>query len=149
MDYSGNGRYKIVPSSYLILIKDGKTLLARRCNTGFEDGNYGLVSGHLEEKEAATEALIRESKEEAGIDIKREDVKIAHIMHRKSIKDERIDFFFTAEKYEEEPRIMEPDRCDDMQWFPLDNLPENTIDYIRSTIENYKKGIFYSEFGWK
>jgi len=143
-----NGRYKIVPSSYLILIKGNQTLLARRCNTGFEDGNYGLIAGHGEESESAMQTLIRETKEESGINIQFSDIKIAHIMHRKASSDERVDFFFTAEKYEGEPKIMEPDKCDDLQWFPINSLPENTIDYIKQAIESYKKGIFYSEFGW-
>lgn len=143
-----NGRYKIVPSSYLILIKENQTLLARRCHTGFEDGNYGLVAGHCEEKESATQALIREIKEEAGIDLHPSSIKLVHVMHRKAQSDERVDFFFTAEKYAGIPKIMEPEKCDDLRWFPIDDLPKNTIDYIRQAIENYQKGIFYSEFGW-
>lgn len=149
MEKNSNGRYKIVPSSYLILIKENQTLLARRCNTGFEDGNYGLIAGHGEESESAMQTLIREVKEESGIDIQLSDIKIAHIMHRKAANDERVDFFFTAEKYQGEPKIMEPRKCDDLRWFPINNLPENTIDYIKQAIENYQKGIFYSEFGWK
>lgn len=143
-----NGKHKIIPAAYLILIKDGRTLLARRCNTGFEDGNYGLVAGHIEERESAKQALQREVKEEAGIDINLSDIEIAHIMHRKCADGERVDFFFTTDKYLDEPQNMEPDKCDDMQWFPLDNLPENTINFARFAIENYQKGIFYSEFGW-
>lgn len=146
--YANNGRYKIVPSSYLLLIKDKKVLLAKRCNTGFEDGNYGLVAGHGEENESATDTFLRETNEEAGIIVKKEDAEIVHVMHRKSIGDERVDFFFGADSYEGEPKIMEPDRCDDMGWFPVDNLPENTIDYIKQAIDCYNKGIFYSEYGW-
>lgn len=144
-----NERYKIVPSSYLMLLRDGKILLARRFNTGFEDGNYGLVAGHGEQNENARETLIREAKEEAGIDIKLENIELAHVMHRKAALDERVDFFFEAKDYEGTPKIMEPEKCDEIQWFPLDNLPENTIDYIRQAIKNYRSGKFYSEYGWK
>lgn len=141
-------RYKIVPSSYLMLIKDGKILLARRYQTGYEDGNYGLVAGHGEQNETASETLRRETKEESGISVELEDVEMVHVMHRKAANDERVDFFFTAKKYQGEPKIMEPDKCDDMRWFPLDALPENMIDYIRQAVENYRKKIFYSEYGW-
>lgn len=141
-------RYKIVPSSYLVLIKDGTTLLARRCNTGFEDGNYGLVSGHGEEGETFTETLVREVFEEAGIKIRPEDVKVAHICHRKASQDERIDAFFVTEKWAGEPKIMEPEKCDSIKWFEMDNLPENTIDYIKKALQNINAGIFYSEYGW-
>jgi 8-oxo-dGTP pyrophosphatase MutT (NUDIX family) len=38
----------ITPASYFILEKDGKVFLARRFNTGYEDGKYSLVAGHLD-----------------------------------------------------------------------------------------------------
>jgi len=60
-------RYKITPASYLVLIEDNKILLQRRFNTGYEDGKYSLVAGHVDEGETFTEAIIREVKEEAGI----------------------------------------------------------------------------------
>ena len=44
-------RFKLILSVYLILVKDGKTLLLRRTNTGYEDGNYGLVAGHVDGNE--------------------------------------------------------------------------------------------------
>jgi hypothetical protein len=43
---------------------------------------------------------------------------------------------------------MEPHKCDDLRWFELDNLPENTVLYIRQAIDCISKNIFYSEFGW-
>ena len=61
--------YKIIPSVYLILERDGKILLGRRCNTGFLDGHYGLAAGHAEAYETFREAMVREAKEEIGIDI--------------------------------------------------------------------------------
>lgn len=141
-------RYKIVPSSYLILIKNKKILLARRCNTGYEDGKYGLIAGHGEENESARETLAREAKEEAGIKISLSTIKTVHIMHRKASQDERVDFFMTAGKFVGAPKIMEPGKCDEMRWFPLDKLPNNTIGYIKQAIECCQEGIFYSEWGW-
>ncbi|HVS78917.1 MAG TPA: NUDIX domain-containing protein [Candidatus Saccharimonadales bacterium] len=140
-------RFKLILSVYLILIKDGKTLLLRRQNTGYEDGNYGLVAGHADGDERATAATCREVAEESGLIIKPEDLKFAHCMHRRQ-DDERIDLFFTTDKWEGEPNNMEPEKCDDLSWFPLDNLPPNTIPYIKQAIELSQKGVPYSEFGW-
>ncbi|MBU4142008.1 MAG: NUDIX domain-containing protein [Patescibacteria group bacterium] len=141
-------RFKIIPVSLLILIKDGNILLSRRFNTGHEDGNYGVVSGHLDGNETFMEAMAREAKEEAGIDIAAKDLEVAHVMHRKSPPDERIDFYIRANNWQGEPKIMEPNKCDDLKWFSIDNLPANTIPYIRQAIEKIRKKIFYSEFGW-
>lgn len=141
-------RFKLIPTSHLILIKDDKILLSRRFNTGYEDGNYSVVAGHLDGNETFIKAMIREVKEEASIDIAAKDLEVAHAMHRKSPPEERIDFFIKANDWRGEPKIMEPDKCDDLRWFPINNLPANTIPYIRQAIEKIRKKIFYSEFGW-
>lgn len=41
---------------------------------------------------------------------------------------------------------MELDKCDDIGWFDLDNLPENMVEYTRQAIEMMRKGETYSEF---
>lgn len=140
-------KFKLIASVYLLFVKDEKVLLLRRCNTGYEDGNYGLVAGHLNAHESLTQAAIREAKEESGVDIDPRDLEVKTTMHRRQ-DDERVDFFFEVKKWTGEPINTEPDKCDDLSWFPLDNLPQNTIPYIRQAIECYKEKIVYSEFGW-
>lgn len=142
-------RFTYIGSSYLFLIQDNKILLQRRFQTGFEDGNYGVPAGHLDGNETAREGCVREIKEEIGIDLSVEDLEVVHVMHRKAAHDERIDFFITARTYTGEIRICEPDKCDDLSWFPLDQLPLNIIEYIKVAIEHYKNGVGYSEYGWK
>ncbi len=141
-------RFKLIPSVYLILDLEGKTLLLRRSNTGFEDGNYGLAAGHAEEKETFREALQREVQEEIGVMVDIEKLQLVHVMHRLCGDDERVDFFFTTMEWRGEIKNMEPDKCDDIEWFPLNRLPYNTIDYIRVAIKCWQEGILYSEFGW-
>lgn len=141
-------RFKLILSVYLILVKDGKVLLLRRANTGYEDGKYGLPSGHADGGESGRSAIVREAEEEAGVNIEPADLSFAHCMHRIQ-NDERVDFFYTAEKWQGGPRNMEPEKCDDLSWFPLDSLPDNIIPYIRQALECYQQGIAYSEFGWE
>jgi 8-oxo-dGTP diphosphatase len=43
---------------------------------------------------------------------------------------------------------MEPDKCDDLSWFPINKLPKNTIPFIREATSNVNQKIFYSEFGY-
>jgi 8-oxo-dGTP diphosphatase len=140
-------RFKHVTAVYLFLIEDGKILLLRRHNTGYEDGNYSLPAGHLDDDESITQALLREIKEEIDLDLRVEDIDLVHIMHRRE-SDIRVDLFFTTKKYQGKVRNAEPDKCDDLSWFPLDNLPDNTIPYIKTAIESYLSKTLYSEVGW-
>lgn len=131
-----------------MLVVDDKILLSRRYNTGYEDGNYSLPAGHVEEGETLTECMAREASEEIGAEIAPEHYTLVHVMHRKHM-DIRMDFFFVADIGNQRPEIREPEKCDDLQLFPLKKLPVNTIPYIRHAIECYQKRIFYSEFGWE
>lgn len=137
----------MIASVYLLLVKRKKILLLRRVNTGYEDGKYGLPAGHVEDNETIRAALRREIKEEIGILLKLEDLKLVHVMHRKE-KDIRVDFFFTIKRWRQEPKNNEPNKCDNLRWFAINNLPKNTIPYIRKAIENWQRKIFYSEIGW-
>jgi 8-oxo-dGTP pyrophosphatase MutT (NUDIX family) len=146
-------RHKIVPASYLILIKNDKVFLLRRYNTGYHDGMYGLCAGHVEEKETFREAIIREAKEEVGIDLKIKDLKIIHVMQRYALPNpvelrDRVDIFIKVDKWKGEPKNMEPHKCDDANWFSLNSLPKNTIPFVRKVLENIRKGQFYSEDGF-
>ncbi|MFH1822181.1 MAG: NUDIX domain-containing protein [Patescibacteria group bacterium] len=147
-------RFKIVPSSYIILIRANKILLSKRFNTGFMDGKYGLAAGHGERNESFTQTIIREAKEEANIILKAKDLKVIHVMHRREMQinpelRERVDIFFTAKKWQGKIKNMELNKCNDLNWFPVDKLPPNTIPYIKFAINNIQKKIFYSEFGYK
>lgn len=141
-------RFKMVTAVHLFLIRDSHILLLRRFNTGYEDGNYSVIAGHLDGNEEVVAAAIREADEEAGILLNPEDVQVVGVMHRQSA-DERIDFFVTASKWQGEIVNQEPDKCDDLSWFPLHSLPDNTIPYVRQAIRNYCQGKWFDSFGWK
>lgn len=138
-------RFKVVPAVYLILVKKGKILLLKRFNTGYEDGNYSMIAGHVDEGEAPKAALAREAYEEAGISVKVSDLEYALAMYRHF---NRVDLFFAAKNWQGEVRNMEPAKCDDLSWFDLDDLPQNMIPCVRRAIDCYKLGVHYYEFGW-
>lgn len=142
-------RFKQIATSHLFLIKNNKILLLRRFNTGYEDGKYSVPAGHLESNETARQTMVREVKEEVGTGIEIQDLELVHVMHRNETNEERIDFFFTAKKWEGEPKIMEPNKCDDLRWFDVNNLPDNIVPYIKQAIECFSNNTFYSERGWK
>ena len=110
------------------------------------DGMYGVPAGHVEGKETIIGALIREAKEEIGITLYEKDLKVAHIMHRIST-DDRVyfDIILTAHAWSGEIQNLEPDKHDEVRWFPLNQLPENLIPYFKRSLERMEKGIFFSE----
>ncbi len=136
-----------IPAAFLILRDGDKVLLQRRFNTGYADGQYSLVAGHVDEGETFTQAIIREAREEANLEL--EEVQMVHMMHRKGEDgSERTDAFFVADKWSGEIKNLESHKCDDLNWFELSNLPENTLDYIKIVLGLIQEGVFYSEFGW-
>jgi len=136
-------RLKIKVAVYLLLIREDKILLLRRRNTGWQDGNYGLPAGHLELNETIIEGLLREVKEEIGLVLKPEDVRLVHVMHRMS---NYVDFFFVSQYQDKEPKNEEPESCDDLDWFSIKNLPDNMVPSVRSAINNYIQGVTFFEF---
>lgn len=140
-------RNKAVPAAYLLIEKDGKLLVARRCNTGYEDGVYQVPAGHIEEGELPTDAAIREAKEEVGIDLIKGDFELAHISYRPKHDEtgDRVDFFFKVKSWKGEVINTEPEKCDDLKWVLPTELPEKMTLHIRRAIENIQKGIFYDE----
>lgn len=132
-------------ASYLILIKNGSVLLQHRTQTGFMDNFWSMPAGHIDGTESVSEALRREVKEEINVELSDSDVKLAHMMHRVSADRVYFDFFFTARTWKGELRNTEPLKHDELKWFPLRDLPENTVPYIKRVLERIENGIFFSE----
>jgi 8-oxo-dGTP pyrophosphatase MutT (NUDIX family) len=138
----------------LLKVTDGKKmiLLQKRKNTGFADGLWDLsCSGHVEYGESMTATVIREAREELGVDINRPDVKFVTMIHK---RDEECDVtyyngYFVCANYKGEPHICEPDKCSDLKWFDLDKLPTDMITDRKEAIQAYFANIPYIEFGWQ
>jgi 8-oxo-dGTP pyrophosphatase MutT (NUDIX family) len=111
------------------------------------DGCYSVVAGHLDGNEEVVAAAVREAEEEAGIHIQPDDVKIVGVMHRRS-SDERVDFFVECTRWSGNIVNKEPGKCDELSWFDLDHLPENTIPYVRRALENHQQGRWFDSYGW-
>ncbi len=135
---------------YLILEQADRTLLLLRKNTGFEDGNYSFISGKVEAGESLSQSVIREAREEAAIDVKKEDLNLVHMLHRRTVNQQTnwIDFFFKTEKWNGEITNQEASKCGGLHWFSLSQLPFNIVSYILATLNNVNQGIFYSERDW-
>lgn len=140
--------FKFSSGAYLFLYKDGKVLLLRRANTRWMSGMYGTISGFIDGNETIKHAMIREAKEESGVKLLEDDVDLFHVMHRKSGNSEFIDFYALATKWIGEPKNIETNKCDNMRWFSISNLPDNIIPHFKNVLEYWKTKLYISEYGF-
>jgi len=145
---NANEHAKILAAVCLVLRRGDEVLLLKRSNTGYQDGKYGLISGHLNGNELATHAVAREALEEAGIIIKPEDLRLVHTDHRldTGVSPERIELFFEASKWQGEPKNAEPEKCSELSWHAIINLPQNTIPLVKNVLSKISAGVRYSEY---
>jgi 8-oxo-dGTP pyrophosphatase MutT (NUDIX family) len=137
-------------TAHIFFLREQEVLMLRRFNTGYEDGNYSVVAGHLDGGETLHQAAVREIREEVGVDVRPEDLTVSGVMQRKS-DEERVDFFLTVWEWQGELLNNEPGKCDDLRWYPLDALPDNTIPYVRRALGKYLEAgerMWFDEFGW-
>lgn len=143
-------RHANICAAYLILMRAEKVLLLMRKNTGYHDGEYSLIAGHVEQGESFTDTIVREAKEEADIEIDPLLLDVVHVMHRKSSDDksERVDVYFQAKKWKGKIDNKEPKKCFELCWFQISHLPANTVPEVSIAISNSIRGLKYSEHGW-
>ncbi|MCL2350316.1 MAG: NUDIX domain-containing protein [Defluviitaleaceae bacterium] len=142
--------FQLLCAVHLILADGENILLSRRFNTGYEDGNFSLVAGHLNGGETAKGAMIREAREEAGIIICPNDLDIVLVMHRRvpETGQERIDYFLRSETWQGEIMNNEPDKCDLLEWHDANLLPKNIVQYVARAISRHLNGVVFDSFGF-
>ena len=148
-------KYK-TPSAVIVLLTkkvDGKiqVLLQKRQNTGFGDGLWDLsCSGHVEFKESFKNTAVRECFEELGIKVKEEDLQFFAFIHK---HDEPYNLtynnaYFYTEKFLGEPKICEKEKCSQIKWFNIDDLPADLLDDRKEALSCLYSSKFYIEYGW-
>jgi 8-oxo-dGTP diphosphatase len=160
-------RFRVVPASYVFLTRPGgdpggnpagdalggvdQVLLQLRQNTGYMDGHWAAAAaGHVERGETAYDAARREAREEIGVEVG--DLTFVTSMQRTQGADpidERIDFFFTCRSWTGEPRILEPEKAEAMDWFALDALPDPVVPHELFVLQRLGTGLeSYTTFGF-
>ena len=147
---AGKGAELNVVGSHLYLERDGTVLLGQRHpDSSFAGGLWHALAGHVE-RESARACVAREAMEEAGLDIDPRNLELVHTVHMLDSQDAvpRIGLFFRARQWKGTPQLLEPDRCSAWAWWPVNNLPADTVPYTRVAIEGIAAGRSYSELGW-
>jgi 8-oxo-dGTP pyrophosphatase MutT (NUDIX family) len=136
---------QIVPAAYLYLRRGNEVLLQQRHHTGYMDGHWVAgAAGHVELHETAAACAIREAAEELGIVIAEADLVPVTVMQRTdgtdNPREQRADWFFTATVWAGTPRVVEPEKCSDLEWFDLSALPEPIPAYERFVLDALRVG---------
>ncbi len=141
-------RAKFPVTVHLFLFRDDQILLLRRFQTGYMDGHYSVPAGHLDGEETVRMAGVREAREEVGVELNPAEMFFAGVFHRHE-GDERVDFFMHVRSWKGEPFNAEPEKCDELRWVGIEDLPVNTVPYVRQALANFRAGLPFEEFGWK
>jgi 8-oxo-dGTP diphosphatase len=126
-------RTRLVAAAYVALRRDDEVLLQLRQGTGYRDGYWALLAGHVERDESVLEAAVREAAEEAGVGLDPADLEPLTTLHRFEPDgppiEQRVDFFFQTRTWSGEPEVREPHRTAEMGWFALDALPDPVVPH--------------------
>jgi 8-oxo-dGTP pyrophosphatase MutT (NUDIX family) len=107
-----------------------------------DDHWAAAAAGHIEQGESVFHAAQREAAEELGVS----DLDLTPLcaMHRTGSTgdpiDERVDYFLMATSWSGEPRILESDKCADLRWFDLHDLPTPVVPHELAVIEGLRDG---------
>ena len=135
-------KFSVSLKARLFLQDHGRLLLLKQ--TKPNGGNYSLIGGTIERKEFAIETLIRESREEAGIELSEDDLELVHVLHKRSKKEHRIVLYFRAYHYHGEPESKELAKFENVEWWSLKALPRNLTGTVRHVLKAYNAGLIYS-----
>ncbi len=141
-------------SSVFGIIRDDewKLLMIKRKNSGYQDGYYGLPAGHLELHEHPTAGIIRELREEVGIEVEPWDVELVHVTHLFSPQEDGSDFrvyfglYFDILHYSGTPHNAESHKSDGIYW--VDIHQEKKIQF-RDVLEKIESWEMFSEVDYR
>ena len=109
-------------------------------------GTWALPGGHLEFNERLVDTICREAKEELGAIIKPEELRLVGVVDdlqpENNLHYVHVSFEQTDPTWE--PRVMEPDRCAEWRYFPLNDLPKNFFPSHTGIVANYLHGRLYN-----
>ena len=131
------GRFKAAVAVYALLRRGEDVLLLRRAGSGFHDGELSLPAGHVDEGEDALSAVVREIAEELLVTVEPVDCTLmltGHSGPERPGDDSYVDLFFTVRRWAGDPMIGEPDRCSELVWTSVRDLPSDVIPYVSQAI---------------
>ena len=130
-----------------VINEKGEVLIEKRVNKGLTPGKLDLCSGHDDGEETQTQAMVRELKEELGIQLK-EAVNVVKITpdavplkFESSGKNKNFFITFYCLKRNNSDVVFQKEEIDKIVWLPL----EETFELIKSGRTKFPKNYDYEK----
>lgn len=123
---------------------NGRILLGKRAKHKSGGGQWGLPGGTQEKGEKYQETLIREMEEELGVKV----LEYSYNNFFQCIVSENVHFdhhAFVVTKWSGEIVNNEPNKCDELRWFAMEELPWENFFVSARNVVNYLQDVVYSE----
>jgi len=116
-----------------IIVQQKRVLLGLRKNTSVYSGCWSLPVGHVEAGETDDQAILRELKEELGIEATRFKA-IDRLQDKAGKIDHRV---YLLQAWQNKIENKEPLLCERLAFFSLDQLAENTTPISLTILERH------------
>ncbi|GCE78128.1 NUDIX domain-containing protein [Cellulomonas biazotea] len=137
-------RSLLVAAAYVVLRRGDEVLLQLRRGTGYRDGHWAVLAGHVDPGESVHEAAVREAAEESGIVVREADLRPLTALHRFErggpAVEQRLDVFFEVDAWTGDAVLREADRAEHLAWFPIAALPEPVVPHERIVLDALARG---------
>ncbi len=125
----------------LIVNEKGETLLIRRTSAARNDaGVWSQPGGTLDYGETVKEMVIREIKEELGVDIELLELLCYSDQILADEEQHWVAISFLAKISSGEPQNLEPHKHDTIKWFTFDKLPSRLSKPTQDAVKKYLDG---------
>lgn len=107
----------------VFIFRDGKFLMLKRRGS-HGAGSWAPPGGHVEFGESFEETARREAKEETGLELT--NVRFGFVTNDPLPEENKhyVTIWMTSDAMKGAERIMEPEKCDGLQWCDATSLPE-------------------------
>ncbi len=127
----------------LFIVRGDEVLMGKRTSK-HGTGEFAGPGGHVDPGENPHEAVLREKSEEAGDDLQIGPLRMLCVSSLvRYLPKHYIDIGFAAEWVSGEPIVMEPEKLESWDWYPIDALPEPLFENIDKYVEAYRGGKMY------
>ena len=104
-----------------IFIQNNQNRLLIQKRSKEKNGRYGITSGHVEENEENVQGAIREIKEELGLDVKKDELKL---FFTKKIKGNTYNLYHLKKDINIDNLYLQKNEVDNVQWCTMHEIKD-------------------------